>query len=72
MKQFAHIALVVGVLAFGVTACQKAHEAGNDSMSTGNSHIEAAAGQSGSGANTPLASAASAVASAVRPAGASQ
>lgn len=44
MKQFLRAALVLLPLTFAIAGCQKAHKAGNDSMSTGHTHIVARAG----------------------------
>lgn len=41
MKRSLYIALAVAMLAFGATACQKAHKAGNDSMRAGGGAISA-------------------------------
>lgn len=55
MKRFAYVAIATLVLAFGVGACKKAHDAGNDSMNAGHSSISAANGQSDSVRATALA-----------------
>jgi hypothetical protein len=59
-------------LTFGVGACKKAHDAGNDSMNAGHSGISAANGQSGSLRETALAGSSAAAASAVGASGTSQ
>jgi predicted small secreted protein len=43
MKRFAYVAIAAAALAFGVGACKKAHNAGNDSMDAGHSSISATA-----------------------------
>jgi predicted small secreted protein len=50
MKRFIYIAVTVAVLAFGATACKKAHDAGNDSMSAGHSSITSNSGTAASDA----------------------
>ncbi|CAB3745954.1 hypothetical protein [Paraburkholderia solisilvae] len=62
MKRFAYIAIAAAAFAFGTTACKKAHDAGNDSMSAGSSHITASNGQSGTVTDTSMASAPAAAA----------
>jgi hypothetical protein len=47
MKRFVYVVVATAALAFGVGACKKAHDAGNDSMNAGHSGISAAIGQSG-------------------------
>lgn len=51
MKRFAYVVVATAALAFGVGACKKAHDAGNDSMNAGHSgisaSIEQSSGQSG-------------------------
>ncbi|QYD73517.1 hypothetical protein KZJ38_28260 [Paraburkholderia edwinii] len=46
MKRFAYVVVATAALAFGVGACKKAHDAGNDSMNAGHSGISAAIGRS--------------------------
>ncbi|MDQ7978217.1 hypothetical protein QYH69_13280 [Paraburkholderia sp. SARCC-3016] len=41
MKRFAYVAIATAVLAFGVGACKKAHDAGNDSMDAPHGGISA-------------------------------
>jgi predicted small secreted protein len=41
MKRFAYVAIATAVLAFGVGACKKAHNAGNDSMNAPHGGISA-------------------------------
>jgi predicted small secreted protein len=61
MKRFAFVALAVAALAFGAAGCEKAHEAGNDSMSAGHSGITASAERPGAVGKTPVAASAAAV-----------
>jgi hypothetical protein len=56
MKRFAYVSIAAAALAFGTAACKKAHDAGNDSMSAGSSHITASNGQSRTVSDTPVAS----------------
>ena len=76
MKRFAYVAVATAALAFGVGACKKAHDAGNDSMNMGHSGISAANGESGgqTGAmrETALAGSSAVPASGVRASGTSQ
>jgi predicted small secreted protein len=55
MKRIAYVAIAILALAFGVGACKKAHDAGNDSMNAGHSSISAANGQSDAVRATALA-----------------
>jgi hypothetical protein len=52
MKRFAYVAIATAALVFGVGACKKAHDAGNDSMNAGHSGISASIEQS-SGQSNP-------------------
>ncbi|MFL9876572.1 hypothetical protein [Paraburkholderia megapolitana] len=47
VKRLMRVAFAVASLAFGIAACKKAHEAGNDSMSAPHGGIAAAGGQTG-------------------------
>lgn len=51
MKRFISAVLLITPLVFGVTACKKAHNAGNDSMSVSGGKIEASASSTVSGAS---------------------
>ncbi|MEQ5844371.1 hypothetical protein N0A02_33475 (plasmid) [Paraburkholderia acidicola] len=57
------VALAVAALAFGIVACKKAHEAGNDSMSAPHSGIAATGGQTGIVRGTQVASSSAVAAS---------
>jgi predicted small secreted protein len=41
MKRFAYVAIAAAALAFGLGACKKAHDAGNDSMNAAHGSISA-------------------------------
>ncbi|TCK33665.1 hypothetical protein B0G84_7959 [Paraburkholderia sp. BL8N3] len=63
MKRFLSVVFAGVLLAFGVAACKKAHEAGNDSMSVGSSRITAEGDKSVNVRETPAATSAPAAAS---------
>jgi predicted small secreted protein len=46
MKRFALLLFAVAPLVFGVAGCEKAHKAGNDSMSVPGGRIHASKGRS--------------------------
>jgi hypothetical protein len=50
MKRLIKVVLLLSSLVSGVAACQKAHEAGNDSISAGGGKMEVSASAPGNGA----------------------
>ena len=54
MKRWMSAVALIAPLAFGMAACKKAHDAGNDSMSAGGGKIEASASASGSGSGSAV------------------
>ncbi|MFC0398823.1 hypothetical protein [Paraburkholderia rhizosphaerae] len=71
MKRFFYVALAAVALVFSAAGCKKVHDAGNDSMNSGNSHITSSAGAAGSLQDSALASSpAAAIASDVTASGA--
>ena len=63
MKRWVYVTVVATAMMFGVAACKKAHNAGNDSMRVGGGRIVASGGRAvdaggmpGSGPSLPAAS----------------
>ncbi|MGF6483711.1 hypothetical protein [Paraburkholderia sp. JPY419] len=52
MKRFIRVVLLTTLLVSSLAACQKAHEAGNDSMSAGGGKMDVSASAPGKSAST--------------------